>query len=265
MPPRDQFVSRRNGAPLPNVSLNTAARSGERTQDEQLLVRSDSDAAHLNSDPWRVLRIQGEFVAGFDALANVGPSVTLFGSARTPQNDPQYALAVTIAERLGRAGFSIITGGGPGIMEAGNLGARKAGVKSIGCAIELPHEQMVNSYVDITVNFRYFFVRKTMFVKYAEAFVIFPGGFGTLDELFEALTLIQTKKLHHFPVILVGKDYWKGLIDWISDATLAGGKISKEDLELILSTDDPDEVVKVIVDCYEQGCADPPDISVAKS
>jgi uncharacterized protein (TIGR00730 family) len=264
MPSRNQFVSQRNGAPLPNVSLNTAARSGERTQDEQLLVRSDSDAAHLNSDPWRVLRIQGEFVAGFDALANVGPSVTLFGSARTPQNDPQYALAVTIAERLGRAGFSIITGGGPGIMEAGNLGARKAGVKSIGCAIELPHEQMVNPYVDITVNFRYFFVRKTMFVKYAEAFVIFPGGFGTLDELFEALTLIQTKKLHHFPVILVGKDYWKGLIDWISDATLAGGKISKEDLELILCTDDPDEVVKVIVDCYEQGCADLPDISVAK-
>jgi uncharacterized protein (TIGR00730 family) len=248
----------------PNVSLNAAAAAGEPTQDEQLLVRSvDPDAAHLNSDPWRVLRIQGEFVAGFDALTEIGPAVTIFGSARTSRTDPHYSLAVRIAERLGRAGFAIITGGGPGIMEAGNKGARKAGVKSIGCAIELPHEQMVNPYVDLAVNFRYFFVRKTMFVKYAEAFVIFPGGFGTLDELFEALTLIQTGKLHHFPVILVGKNYWKGLIDWIRQATLAGGKISEEDLALILCTDDPDEVVNVIVECYELGCADLPAISAA--
>jgi uncharacterized protein (TIGR00730 family) len=263
MPTHRPAGPRQQGSP--NVSLNAAAAAGEPTQDEQLLVRSaDPEAAHLNSDPWRVLRIQGEFVAGFDALAEIGPAVTIFGSARTGRSDPHYALAATIAERLGRAGFAIITGGGPGIMEAGNKGARKAGVKSIGCAIELPHEQMVNSYVDITVNFRYFFVRKTMFVKYAEGFVIFPGGFGTLDELFEALTLIQTQKLHYFPVVLVGKAYWQGLIDWIRETALAEGKISSEDLELMVCTDDPDEVVKVIVDCYEQGCADLPSISVAK-
>ena len=262
MPPSRRPGPRHVGSP--NVSLNAAAAAGVPTQDEQLLVRSaDPESAHLNSDPWRVLRIQGEFVAGFDALADIGPAVTIFGSARTPRTDPHYGLAVTIAERLGHAGFAIITGGGPGIMEASNQGAKKAGVKSIGCAIELPHEQMLNPYVDLAINFRYFFVRKTMFVKYAEAFVIFPGGFGTLDELFEALTLIQTGKLHHFPVILIGKSYWKGLIDWIRESMLAGGKISKEDLALILCTDDPDEVVNVIVECYDQGCADLPAISAA--
>ncbi|MFN0072372.1 MAG: TIGR00730 family Rossman fold protein [Chloroflexota bacterium] len=254
----------KNGLPKPNVSLNKAAYAGEPTQDEQLLVRSSGPmAAHLHSDPWRVLRIQGEFVAGFDALAQIGPAVTLFGSARTTQSDPHYALAVDIAERLGHAGFAIITGGGPGIMEAGNRGARNAGTRSIGCAIELPDEQSVNPYVDITVNFRYFFVRKTMFVKYAEGFVIFPGGFGTLDELFEALTLIQTEKLHHFPVILVGTAYWQGLIDWIRSTMMTEGKISPRDLELILCTDDPEEVVTVITECYERGCAEVPSISVA--
>jgi uncharacterized protein (TIGR00730 family) len=263
MPPTRPRGPRRGGSP--NVSLNAAAYAGEPTQDEQLLVRSENpDAAHLNSDPWRVLRIQGEFVAGFDALAEIGPAVTIFGSARAPATDPNYKLAVTIAERLGRAGFAIITGGGPGIMEASNKGARKAGVRSVGCAIELPREQMVNPYVDITVNFRYFFVRKTMFVKYAEGFVIFPGGFGTLDELFEALTLIQTHKLHHFPVILVGKHYWEGLIEWVRGTMLREGKISGADLELMLCTDDPDEVVKVIKDCHEQGCADLPPISVTR-
>ncbi|HEX3244364.1 MAG TPA: TIGR00730 family Rossman fold protein [Chloroflexota bacterium] len=265
MPSRGRSGPRSNGSSRPNLSLNAAAYAGEPTEDEQLLVRSEgTEAGHLNSDPWRVLRIQGEFVTGIDALAAIGPAVTLFGSARTARTDPSYALAVNIAERLGRAGFAIITGGGPGIMEAGNRGARKAGVRSVGCAIELPHEQGVNPYVDITVNFRYFFVRKTMFVKYAEAFVIFPGGFGTLDELFEALVLIQTEKLHHFPVILVGQEYWQGLVDWIRGRVLAEGKISTDDLELILCTDDPDEVVKVIVECYEQGCADKAAISVAQ-
>jgi len=243
--------------------LNRAAYVGEPTQDEQLLVRgAGSEAAHLNSDPWRVLRIQGEFVAAIDALADIGPAVTVFGSARTSRSDPYYALAVEISERLGRAGFAIITGGGPGIMEAGNLGARNAGVRSVGCAIELPHEQMVNPYVGLAVNFRYFFVRKTIFVKYADAFVIFPGGFGTLDELFEALVLIQTEKLHHFPVILVGKEYWHGLTDWIRSQALAEGKIDADDLALMLCTDDPDEVVNVITECYQNGCADPPDVSV---
>jgi uncharacterized protein (TIGR00730 family) len=256
MPPEERPEPHVNGQPRPNVSLNKAAAAGEPTQDEQLLVRSSGyDAAHLNSDPWRVLRIQGEFVAGFDALAEIGPAVTLFGSARTSREDPYYHQAVEIARRLGQAGFTIITGGGPGIMEAGNKGARLAGARSIGCAIELPHEQMVNPYVDTTINFRYFFVRKTMFVKYAEGFIIFPGGFGTLDELFEALTLIQTEKLHHFPVLLIGTSYWQGLIDWIRSTMLVDGKISEADLGLMQCTDDPDEVINVIRDCYDRNCA----------
>lgn len=251
--PPDAFEG---GAPMLNVSLNRAARTGERTQDEQLLVRSTGpEAAHLAGDPWRVLRIQGEFVHGFDALADLGAAVTIFGSARISQTDRHYHLAVDIARKLGLEGFSIITGGGPGIMEAANLGAQQAGVRSVGCAIELPSEQMVNPYVDITINFRYFFVRKTMFVKYAEGFVIFPGGYGTLDELFEALTLIQTEKLHHFPIVLVGKDYWQGLMDWLK-ATVAGeGKIDASDLALISCCDDADEVVEIIKQCYFEKCA----------
>jgi uncharacterized protein (TIGR00730 family) len=185
----------------------------------------------------------------------VGPAVTLFGSARVPPDHPQYELARTTARRLGEAGFGIITGGGPGIMEAGNRGARDAGVLSIGCNIELPFEQGSNPYVDVAIDFRYFFVRKTMFVKYAEAFVIFPGGFGTLDELFEALTLIQTGKVRDFPVVLVGTDYWGGLVGWIRDTLLAEGKVSAEDVELMVVTDDPEEVVRVVVDCYERHCA----------
>src|SRR5215212_9657865 len=260
MSSRGRSGPRGNGSSRPNLSLNAAAYAGEPTEDEQLLVRSaDPDGGHLNSDPWRVLRIQGEFVTGIDALASIGPAVTLFGSARAPKTDPYYELAVDIAERLGRAGFAIITGGGPGIMEAGNRGARKAGVASVGCAIELPHEQGVNPYVDITVNFRYFFVRKTMFVKYAEAFVIFPGGFGTLDELFEALVLIQTGKIKNFPLILVGCAYWQGMLDWIKGTLQAEGKVSPGDLDLMLCTDDPSEVERIIVTCYREGCADATD------
>lgn len=242
--------------PQLNISLNRAARTGEPTHDEQLLVRSyGPERAHLDSDPWRVLRIQGEFIHGFDALADIGPAVSIFGSARVTQQDPHYHMAVDVARKLGLKGFSIITGGGPGVMEAANLGARQAGVKSIGCAIELPREQMVNPYVDIAINFRYFFARKTMFVKYAEGFVIFPGGFGTLDELFEALTLIQAGKLHHFPVILMGKAYWQGLIEWLKKTVTGDGKISGEDFELMVCTDDPDEAVQMIVDCYHRQCA----------
>src|SRR5207248_1264774 len=171
-------------------------------------------------DPWRVLRIMGEYVHGFDALAEVGAAVAVFGSARTPQNDPMYEAARDVGRRLAQAGFAVITGGGPGIMEAANRGAREAGGLSVGCNIELPKEQGLNRYVDLSVNFRYFFCRKTMFVKYAEGFVLFPGGFGTLDELFEALTLIQTGKVQRFPVILFNSAYWGGLVAWLRERLL---------------------------------------------
>jgi uncharacterized protein (TIGR00730 family) len=196
------------------------------------------------ADPWRVLRIQAEFVEGFDALAHVGPAVTVFGSARVKPDDPMYGSARQIAAGLARAGFAVITGGGPGIMEAANRGAREGGGLSVGCNIELPFEQDMNAYVDLGIEFRYFFVRKMMFVKYAEAFIIFPGGFGTLDELFESLTLIQTGKIVHFPVVLFGSAYWKGLLDWIRDPVLKEAKISPDDLDLMIVTDDVDEAVQ---------------------
>jgi uncharacterized protein (TIGR00730 family) len=256
----------RRPAPQPNPSLSLAARTGRPTEDEQLLVRTDgASAAFKASDPWRVLRIMGEFVAGFDALADLGPAVTIFGSARVGADDPMYALAVDVGRRLARSGFAVITGGGPGIMEAANRGARDGKGRSIGCAIELPHEQAVNAFVDLAVNFRYFFVRKTMFVKYAEAFVIFPGGFGTLDELFEALTLIQTEKIRHFPVILVGEHYWGGLLSWIKEQLLGEGKIGPRDLELLVCTDDPAEVERLILDCYQRHCSETPMHSEART
>jgi uncharacterized protein (TIGR00730 family) len=250
-------------AEQPNPSLNLAARTGRATEDEQLLVSPAQKQPHerpadfTHSDPWRVLRIQGEFVAGFDALADIGPAVTIFGSARTSRKDPMYGVAVATSRRLARAGFAIITGGGPGIMEAANRGAREGKGRSIGCGIELPHEQGFNPFVDEAINFRYFFVRKTMFVKYAEAFVIFPGGFGTLDELFEALTLIQTRKVRNFPVVLVGTEYWSGLLNWAKGTLLAHGTISQVDLDLLQCTDDPADVERIIVECYRQGCAGP--------
>jgi uncharacterized protein (TIGR00730 family) len=246
----------------PNPSLNLAARAGRPTEDERLLESPAQQATgperssdwFTHTDPWRVLRIQGEFVAGFDALATVGPAVTIFGSARTPRTDPMYGVAVATARRLGRAGFAIITGGGPGIMEAANRGARESKARSIGCGIELPHEQGLNAFVDEAVNFRYFFVRKTMFVKYATAFVIFPGGFGTLDELFEALTLIQTGKIRNFPIILVGCAFWQAMLDWIKASLLTEGKVSPHDLDLMTCTDDPAEVERIIVECYRRDC-----------
>jgi uncharacterized protein (TIGR00730 family) len=183
----------------------------------------------------------GEFVEGFEELSQIGPAVSVFGSARTGPDDPMYAACVETTRRLGEAGFAIITGGGPGIMRAANQGARLAGAKSVGCNIELPFEQKANEFLDVSIDFRYFFVRKTMFVKYAEAFVIFPGGFGTLDELFEALTLIQTQKVHDFPVILMGSSYWSGLLEWIERTMVAEGKIARKDLGLVLMTDDPAE------------------------
>jgi hypothetical protein len=225
--------------------LEGAAGTPAATEDEKLLERRPS-AAWLETDPWRTLRIQAEFVEGFDAMAKVGAAVTVFGSARTTETDPMYALARTIGRRLAETGYAVITGGGPGTMEAANRGCREGGGLSVGCNIELPHEQGMNAYVDLGVEFRYFFVRKVMFVKYADGFVILPGGLGTLDELFESLTLIQTGKVRHFPVVLVGREYWAGLLDWMRDTMLERGAITATDLELFFVTDDADEVVELI-------------------
>ena len=217
------------------------------TQDEQLIVTPigiPDRRATMSSDPWRVLRIMGEFVEGFDTLSSVQNGVTLFGSARVRPENPQYRLAVDVAKRLADEGFTVITGGGPGIMEAGNRGASEAGVHTIGLNIELPFEQGTNPYVDTAINFRYFFVRKTMFVKYSIGFIVFPGGFGTLDELFESLTLIQTGKIKHFPVILMGASYWRGMVDWLRDTMLKEQKIEPGDMDIFTVTDDP----KVAVD-----------------
>ncbi|PZR61682.1 MAG: TIGR00730 family Rossman fold protein [Chloroflexi bacterium] len=221
------------------------------TEDQRLLEESGERHEFQKTDTWRTLRILGEFVEGFDALAGIGPAVSVFGSARVRRSDPTYATARKLARRLVKEGFAIITGGGPGIMEAANRGAREAGGLSIGCNIELPFEQGLNEYVDLGMEFRYFFVRKTMFVKYAEAFCIFPGGFGTLDELFESLTLIQTGKVEHFPVVLFGTDYWGGLLKWIRTRPLEEGKISPEDLDLLTVTDDIDEAAAAILRRHE--------------
>jgi uncharacterized protein (TIGR00730 family) len=227
------------------------APDGPTTEDQRLLQERPSPT-WLASDPWRTLRIVGEFVEGFDALASVGPAVTVFGSARVSPDDLYYEQARTLTRRLAEEGFAIITGGGPGVMEAANRGAKEGGGLSIGCNIELPFEQGINDYVDLGLEFRYFFVRKVMFLKYAEAFCIFPGGFGTLDELFEALTLIQTAKVQNFPVVILGSDYWKGLIDWLRDRMLAEGKISPGDMELFTITDDVEEAVRVILERHAQ-------------
>ena len=217
------------------------------TEDEKLLGgRATERPAFLDTDTWRALRILSEFVEGFEALAGVGPAVAVFGSARTDDGEPAYELARRIGGELARAGFAVITGGGPGAMEAANRGAHEAGGLSIGCNIELPREQHLNPYVDLSVEFHYFFARKTMFVKYSDAFVIMPGGFGTLDELFESLTLIQTGKIRHFPVVLVGHAYWDGLIAWMREVQLPAGAISEADLDLLRVTDDPEEAVAII-------------------
>ena len=222
------------------------------TEDEKLLKSPISEPVPFTqTDTWRVMRIMGEFVEGFESLAELGPAVTIFGSARTKPGEEQYETAVSVGKLLGEAGYTIITGGGPGIMQAGNTGAKKGGAVSVGLNIELPFEQHLNPHVDLSVDFRYFFARKTMLVKYAQAFVILPGGFGTMDELFEALTLIQTGKVQNFPVVLVGKSYWSGLLDWLRNTMLAEGKISAPDLDLIFLTDDPAEVRDHIIRCHK--------------
>src|SRR3954466_7700354 len=211
------------------------------TEDRKLLRSAPyADPSFLDTDAWRALRIQGEVIEGFDSLARLGPAVSIFGSARTHPDDVMYAKARDLAARLAGKGITIITGGGPGIMEAANRGAADVGGVSVGLGIELPHEQGINKYANIAINFRYFFARKLMFVKYAQAFVIFPGGYGTFDELFESLVLVQTGKIDHFPVILWGRSYWTPLIDWMSSVVLEHGMISAEDLSLFRITEDLD-------------------------
>ncbi len=224
-----------------------AAEDLDTTTDQRLLDSQDS-TSWLHTDPWRVLRIQSEFVEGFGLLAELGPAVSVFGSARTKPADPEYRIGRELGAALVAAGYAVITGGGPGAMEAVNRGASEAGGASIGLGIELPFEQRLNDWVDIGLNFRYFFARKTMFVKYAQAFVILPGGFGTLDELFEALTLVQTRKVTRFPVILFGTDYWSGLISWIRNTVLPEGKVGAADLDLIRLTDSVAETVEIILE-----------------
>jgi uncharacterized protein (TIGR00730 family) len=228
---------------------NARAKVGRKQTEDEKLLNPDQAKEQIftNTDPWRVLRIQGEFVEGFDTLAELGPAVSIFGSARTLPDDPMYQATVETARLLAEAGLAVITGGGPGIMEAGNIGAQQGGGVSVGLNIELPFEEGHNPNVDISIDFHYFFVRKTMFVKYAQAFVIFPGGFGTMDELFEALTLIQTGKIVNFPVIMFGSEYWAGLLGWLKDRMLSTEKISPGDIELMQVTDSPQEVVDWIL------------------
>jgi uncharacterized protein (TIGR00730 family) len=227
------------------------SRPATPTEDRKLLTPAPyADTTFLDSDAWRALRIMGEFVDGFDALARLGPAVSIFGSARTPADDPMYRRAEEVAARFAERGITVITGGGPGIMAAANKGAAEAGGESVGLAIELPHEQDTNVWCTLTVTFRYFFVRKTMFVKYAQAFVIFPGGFGTFDELFESLTLVQTGKIDHFPIVLFGRSYWQPLLDWLHDPVAGQGMISPQDLGIFRCTDDPAEVVAWIEESF---------------
>jgi uncharacterized protein (TIGR00730 family) len=206
----------------------------------------------VHTDPWRVLRIQAEFVEGFGALAELGPAIAVFGSARTADHDPGYAEAEQLGRALVAAGFAVMTGGGPGAMEAANKGASEAGGVSVGLGIELPFETGLNDWVDVGINFRYFFARKTMFVKYAQGFIVFPGGVGTLDEMFEALTLVQTGKVTSFPIVLMGTHYWAGLIAWMRDTVLDNGKIGQADLDRLIVTDDVDEAVAIMVAAREE-------------
>src|SRR5688500_8963334 len=263
-PPSQQTETRRSGA---TRVIDTSIRDFVMpvTEDEKLLQSGTPRGVSTDftrTDPWRVMRIMGEFIEGFDTLASVDKGVAIFGSARTGPDDPQYLAAQETAQLLSQAGFSIITGAGPGIMEAANKGARQGDGESVGCNIELPFEQGANPYVDRLVNFRYFFVRKTMFIKYSVAFIIFPGGFGTLDELFEALTLIQTGKIYQFPVILFGRHYWAGLLRWLQTRVLTEKKISQGDMDLMLLTDDPAEAAAAVIAAYEAQKGSPRDRDV---
>jgi uncharacterized protein (TIGR00730 family) len=226
------------------------------TTDQRLLdTRGVADWVH--TDPWRVLRIQSEFVEGFGTLAELGPAVAVFGSARTGRGTPYYIQAELLGRRLAEHNLTVITGGGPGIMEATNKGAAEAGGVSVGLGIELPFEQSINPWVTLAINFRYFFARKTMFVKYAQAFVVLPGGFGTFDELFEALTLVQTRKVTSFPVVLIGRSYWQGLLGWLAETVAVEGCISPLDLDLVKLTDDVEEAVEIVLESHKGGSPAP--------
>lgn len=233
----------------PVIERRGQVREGSTTDQRLLDSRGPTDWVH--TDPWRVLRIQAEFVEGFGALAELGPAIGVFGSARTQPDHPHYAMAEEVGRRLAQAHFAVITGGGPGAMEAANKGACEAGGVSVGLGIELPFEAGLNQWVDKGINFRYFFARKTMFVKYAQGFVVLPGGLGTFDELFEALTLVQTQKVTSFPIVLLGASYWQGLVDWMRDTVLAEGKINPQDLDMMVVTDDVAEAVDLMVAARE--------------
>jgi uncharacterized protein (TIGR00730 family) len=222
------------------------------TTTDQRLLDSRGPTDWVHTDPWRVLRIQAEFVEGFGALAELGPAIGCFGSARTKPDDPVYAIGEQVGRALTAAGFAVITGGGPGSMEAVNKGASEAGGTSVGLGIELPFESGLNAWVDVGINFRYFFARKTMFVKYSQGFVVLPGGLGTLDELFEALTLVQTRKVTSFPIVLLGTDYWQGMIEWLRDRALVHGTINQSDIDMLQLTDDVDHVVRLMVEARER-------------
>ncbi|WP_310155862.1 TIGR00730 family Rossman fold protein [Phycicoccus sp. 3266] len=229
------------------------------TTTDQRLLDSRGPTDWVHTDPWRVLRIQSEFVEGFGALAELGPAVSVFGSARTKPGTEFYELGAEVGRRLAEAGYAVITGGGPGAMEAANKGAHEAGGASVGLGIELPFEQGLNEHVNLGVNFRYFFARKTMFVKYARGFIVLPGGFGTLDELFEAVTLVQTQKVTSFPIVLMGTAYWGGLFDWLRGTVLDAGTVSPKDVDLLHLTDDVDEAVRIILEADEQVVAKRPE------
>lgn len=230
--------------------------TSRRTSDQRLLEHRPQAPGQADdftrTDPWRILRIQSEFVDGFDTLARLGPAVTVFGSARTPEDHPDAELAREVGRRLGRAGYTVITGGGPGIMEAANRGAHEVGAPSVGLGIELPHEQSLNPYIDLGINFRYFFVRKTMFAKYSHGFIALPGGFGTLDELFECLTLVQTGKMTRFPVILMGTAHWGPLCEWINGTLVEQGMISEADPSLLHLTDSAEEAVRIMREAHDR-------------
>ncbi|WP_411707329.1 TIGR00730 family Rossman fold protein [Corynebacterium sp. LaCa117] len=218
---------------------------------DQRLLESGADHEWQHADPWRVLRIQGEFVAGFDALSKLPKAVTVFGSARTTPDDANYQLGVEVGRKLAEHSYAVITGGGPGIMEAANRGAHEADGLSVGLGIELPHEQGLNEYVDLGLNFRYFFARKTMFLKYSQAFICLPGGMGTMDEFFEVMCMVQTGKVTNYPIVLMGTEYWTGLLEWMDKTLAAGGFINESDRELFLLTDDPDEALSHIIKRHE--------------
>ena len=232
--------------------------SSDNRETPKLKVPDNFSDSH-DSDVWSIFKIMGEFVDGYDKLFKIGPCVSIFGSARTKEGEPYYEMARETAKKITQKGFGVITGGGPGAMEAANKGAQEGGGKSVGLGVTLPHEQGVNSYVDndYVINFHYFFARKVMFVKYAQGFIVFPGGFGTLDEFFEAMTLIQTKKINAFPLVLIGSEYWGGLVDWIKETMIREGTISEEDVDLFHLTDDTDEAVKIICDFYKKHTLSP--------